>query len=146
MLQKPSRGWWVAPGGKMEPTETIKEAAIREFNEETGLRLIDPVLRAVTTMVIVDKDHQLMNEWMMFTFKASQFSGTMFTKSPEGKLVWQERHAHEQLPMAEGDHLLFRHALSSDDILYGTFYYTEDYQLVNYRLDSKSTDGKVETE
>lgn len=40
LLQKPRRGWWVAPGGKMESGESIKEAVIREFREETGIYLL----------------------------------------------------------------------------------------------------------
>ncbi|WP_142289537.1 NUDIX domain-containing protein, partial [Gottfriedia luciferensis] len=35
LLQKPRRNWWVAPGGKMEPGENIREAVVREYREET---------------------------------------------------------------------------------------------------------------
>ena len=36
LMQKPRRGWYVAPGGKMESGESIMDAAIREFQEETS--------------------------------------------------------------------------------------------------------------
>ena len=45
LLKKPRRGWYVAPGGKMDPGESIYEAAVREFTEETGAKPIDPHLK-----------------------------------------------------------------------------------------------------
>ena len=36
------RAWWVPVGGALEPGETPVEAAIRETEEETGLRIADP--------------------------------------------------------------------------------------------------------
>lgn len=45
LLQKPKRGWWVAPGGKMEPGESVRDSCIREFREETGIYLKTLILR-----------------------------------------------------------------------------------------------------
>ncbi|MCG0314635.1 MAG: NUDIX domain-containing protein, partial [Calditerricola sp.] len=83
LLRKPRRGWWVAPGGKMEPTESVTEAVIREYREETGLTLVDPALRGVFTVLIEDGG-RVVDEWMLFTFYAERYEGKPVMESPEG--------------------------------------------------------------
>ena len=56
LLQKPRRGWFVAPGGKMEIGESIYESAVREFQEETNLTPKDVHLKGTYTMVIKNGD------------------------------------------------------------------------------------------
>jgi 8-oxo-dGTP diphosphatase len=133
LLQKPSRGWWVAPGGKMELGESIKESAEREFREETGLQVENVNLRAVFTIVIVENDEPV-NEWMMFTFQAASYKGQMLETSPEGKLAWKNMSELATLPMAAGDRHMFSHVLHHQGVMHGTFYYTQDFELVSYRL------------
>ena len=42
-------GKYLAPGGKFESGESPDECVIREYKEETGLTLINPILRSVLT-------------------------------------------------------------------------------------------------
>ncbi len=118
----------------MEETESVKESVTREFREETGLQIEQPELRAVTSVVIMN-NQTITNEWMMFTFQASAYSGEMLSESPEGFISWQNNKDILQLPMADGDRFLFDHVLNKKGLMYGTVYYTEDYQLMSYRLD-----------
>ncbi|KHE73080.1 NUDIX domain-containing protein, partial [Halobacillus sp. BBL2006] len=76
MLKKPRRGWYVAPGGKMESGENIKDSAIREFEEETGLLIEKPELRGSFTFVMRE-EQQTKEEWMMFTFYSTSYSGDL---------------------------------------------------------------------
>ncbi|MFD2629130.1 8-oxo-dGTP diphosphatase [Oceanobacillus kapialis] len=134
-IKKPRRGWYAMPGGKMEPGETIKEAATREFFEETNLRVQNPELAGVFTFQ-VDTDDTFIQEWMMFTFIAYAYTGKLTDESPEGELEWVPLKNIENLPMAEGDREIFRHIIGhSKGILYGSFSYTENYQLLDARLD-----------
>ncbi len=137
LLQKPSRGWWVAPGGKMEAGETIKESVVREFREETGLSVKNAELKAVSSMVIVENE-QMVSEWMMFTFRASDCTGKQLTASPEGVLEWKNNGEILALPMAQGDKHILSHVLNGEGLLYCTFHYTPDFKLLSYRLDPGS--------
>lgn len=130
LLQKPRRNWWVAPGGKMEIGESVREAAIREYEEETGLTLIEPHLRGIFTFLMLD-GHKITSEWMMFTFQSERWRGELLKHSPEGKLAWQPISNIFDLDMAEGDRHIFRHVLHEEGILYGTFRYTPDFQLLS---------------
>lgn len=129
LLKKPRRGWWVAPGGKMEEKETIVESVVREYREETGITLIDPVLRGVFT-IIVEDNGRYVDEWMMFTFLAHQYEGQLLSESPEGELAWVSRTKIADLPKARGDQVFFDHLLTEqrDDVLIKRFRYTPDYE------------------
>ncbi|MFD1361638.1 NUDIX hydrolase [Lentibacillus salinarum] len=137
LLKKPRRGWYATPGGKMEQGESIKESAAREYREETELELVDPELAGVFTFMVYQAD-RLIQEWMMFTFLCQTYTGTLTNDCREGELEWVTRETIYELPMAEGDRKIFRHVLNSSKMLYGSFKYTEDYQLIECRLDPSS--------
>lgn len=134
LLKKPRRGWYAIPGGKMEQGESIKEAVVREYREETELHLHDPELAGAFTFSIY-KDDSVVQEWMMFTFVCLQYEGKLTAFCKEGELEWIPLHEIKNLPMAAGDRKIFAHVLSSKAMLYGTFSYTEDYELIDSYLD-----------
>ncbi len=134
LLQKPRRGWWVAPGGKMERGESVKDACIREFREETGIYLKNPNIKGIFTFIMVDGD-KVLSEWMMFTFLATESEGPTLKETDEGKIEWQKIDQIKDLPMAEGDHHIIEYMIHGNGIIYGTFTYTPDFKLMAYRLD-----------
>ncbi|AZV53782.1 NUDIX hydrolase [Bacillus pumilus] len=134
LLQKPRRGWWVAPGGKMESGESVKDSVVREYREETGIYILNPQLKGVFTFIIKEDD-QIVQEWMMFTFMADSFTGKNVTESEEGILKWHEVKDVPHLPMAPGDSHILDFMLKGKGLLHGTFTYTPDFELIAYRLD-----------
>ncbi|MDQ0818507.1 8-oxo-dGTP diphosphatase [Bacillus pumilus] len=134
LLQKPRRGWWVAPGGKMESGESVKDSVVREYREETGIYILNPQLKGVFTFIIKEGD-QIVQEWMMFTFMADSFTGKNVTESEEGILKWHEVKDVPHLPMAPGDSHILDFMLKGKGLLHGTFTYTPDFALIAYRLD-----------
>lgn len=134
LLQKPRRGWWVAPGGKMESGESVKDSVVREYREETGIYILNPQLKGVFTFIIKEGD-QIVQEWMMFTFMADSFTGKNVTQSEEGVLKWHDVKDVPDLPMAPGDSHILDFMLKGKGLLHGTFTYTPDFELIAYRLD-----------
>ncbi|RFU67020.1 8-oxo-dGTP diphosphatase [Peribacillus saganii] len=134
LLQKPRRGWWVAPGGKMEPGESVRDACIREYREETGVYLKNPSLKGIFTFIMKEGD-KVLSEWMMFTFYAVDSDGVNVDECEEGKLEWHPLDQIKNLPMAEGDTHILEYMIQGTGIIYGTFTYTPDFELLSYRLD-----------
>lgn len=135
LLKKPRRGWFVAPGGKMDAGESIYEAAVREFTEETGTVPINPHLKGVYTMVIQDATGgSVQDEWMLYTFVAHDLVGTPLETTTEGTLEWHPLAKLQTLPMAEGDRKNLLFAVSQPGMQYGTFYYTEQFKLLEEKI------------
>ncbi|NLY78437.1 MAG: 8-oxo-dGTP diphosphatase [Lysinibacillus sp.] len=129
LLKKPRRGWYVAPGGKMESGESIYEAAVREFQEETNVTPKNAHLKGVNTIIIKDGDATV-DEWMLFTFVSNGIEGVPVKENREGTLEWHPIEDLHHLPMAEGDRKNLLFAALNNGIQYGTCVYTKDYELL----------------
>lgn len=133
LLQKPRRNWWVAPGGKMESGETVKESVIREYREETGIYLSNPMLKGIFTIQIKEGT-EIASEWMMFTFFATEFEGENVSVCDEGTLAWHHKDSIASLEMAPGDYHIIDYMVKGKGTIYGLFTYTPDFELLSYRI------------
>ncbi|MBU9674187.1 NUDIX domain-containing protein [Planococcus sp. CP5-4] len=137
LMKKPRRDWYVAPGGKMESGESIYEAAIREFREETGAEPFGVHLKGVYTMMI-QEGGETVDEWMLFTFRATKLRGMPFEETREGILEWHPVENLHTLPMAEGDRTNLLFATYQEGVQYGTFYYTPEFELLEENIQSST--------
>ena len=64
-------GFFDIPGGKIEKNETIEEAVIREYKEETGTDILNPVYRGIINVVFPKGTYQY------HTFISDSFKGTL---------------------------------------------------------------------
>ncbi len=78
MIQRgnpPGKGLWSMPGGKQELGETVRETAVREAREETGLEITDLRLIDVVDGCYRLEDGTIENHWTLIEFRADWVAG-----------------------------------------------------------------------
>ncbi len=93
-------GKWNGLGGKFEAGETPERCVRREVEEEAGLFVQDPRLHG---LLMFPKFKG--NDWYVFVFTATEFSGELIESSPEGRLQWIEDDKLTSLNLWESDHV-----------------------------------------
>jgi len=109
---------WNGLGGKMEAGESPEDCVIREVWEESGLRIKNPKLKGVLIFPSFDQ----VDDWLVFVFTASQFSGRLKACSPEGDLAWILDREVQRLNLWEGDRYFLKH-LNGRRFFSGKFIY-----------------------
>lgn len=95
-------GKWNGLGGKFEAGETPEECIRREVQEESGLVIQNPQLHGLLVFTEFKG-----NDWYVFVFTATEFSGELTESSPEGKLEWIPDEQLTSLNLWESDHIFF---------------------------------------
>lgn len=122
----PFPGLWVAPGGKVEPGESPAEGALRELQEETGLRAGSATLRGIIYETSPRADWQ----WLIFAYVVRQFTGELAGDGREGRLRWWPLRDPSRIPMPEADRHFFQPVVLGTDQPYEhTFHYDAELRL-----------------
>jgi 8-oxo-dGTP diphosphatase len=116
-------GKWNGLGGKFEAGETPEECVRREVEEESGLVIRNPRLHG---LLMFPKFKG--NDWYVFVFTATEFSGELMMDSPEGKLEWVPDEKMSSLQLWESDHI-FMPWIENGDFFSAKF----DYEGANMR-------------
>ncbi len=130
--KEPNKGLWIAPGGKLEFDESPQECALRELEEETGLRGRAPKLRGIITEVSPRQDYQ----WLIFIFVTRQIKGSMIDceqlDCPEGLLAWVPIDQVPDLPIPGADAIFFPHIIGDGPIFRAKFVYDKALGIVDW--------------
>jgi len=97
----PIQGQWSIPGGVLEVGEMLREAAIREAREETGL-IVDPgELLGVFDRILRDPDHRVQYHYVLIDFLCRRIGGELLAASDAAEVRWFTRQELPTLNLAE---------------------------------------------
>ncbi len=128
-------GFWNAPGGKIESSESEEEATKREVLEETGLAVSD--LKIAGKLEFYFGEGKRRPDWTAVVFKTDRFSGRLKERGDEGVLGWFDK---DKLPMNQmwEDDRYWLPLLIRGVRFRGRFEFTADSKrLVKYELEKE---------
>jgi mutator protein MutT len=85
---EPDLGLWSVPGGLVELGETVKEAAIREVFEETGIVIGGLSLLDVIDKIITDEKGDIRYHFVIIDYLAKKLGGELEAKDDALDARW----------------------------------------------------------
>lgn len=123
---------WIVPGGHVEPGEMAIENIEREFQEETGLRLLNAQYKG---MIKIDNRERTKPDGKpfefnatLYLFNASRYSGIFKPtddKTPPNPHYWVPIEKVNNKPMHEGDKIMWQ-LIRSGNIFEANFIYKKE--------------------
>jgi len=97
----PIQGQWSIPGGVLEVGEFVRDAAIREAREETGLIVEPGELLGVFDRVLRDADKRVQYHYVLIDFLCRPVGGNLLAASDAAEVRWFTRAELPALNLAE---------------------------------------------
>ena len=117
---------YAPPGGKCETGESPLDCILREYYEETGLRLINPRLQGMSYW----RDSA---EGIIFIYVAEKFEGDLKETSEEGTIEWikaEDLYKLKQFSQNE----IFTPYLFKEELFEGKFLLDENCNVLEYKI------------
>jgi len=97
----PIQGHWSIPGGVLEVGEMIREAAIREAREETGLIVEPGELLGVYDRILRNEEKRVQYHYVLIDFLCKPVGGTLLAASDAAEVRWFRQDELLALNLAE---------------------------------------------
>jgi 8-oxo-dGTP diphosphatase len=97
----PLQAQWSIPGGLLEVGELVREAAVREAQEETGLIVEAGELLGVYDRVLRDADKRVQYHYVLIDFLCRRVGGDLAAASDAAEVRWFTREDLPDLKLAE---------------------------------------------
>jgi 8-oxo-dGTP diphosphatase len=97
----PLQAQWSIPGGVLEIGEMIREAAVREAREETGLVVEPEDLLGVYDRILRDIEERVQYHYVLIDFLCRRIGGELLAASDAAEVRWFKRDELPELNLAE---------------------------------------------
>ena len=97
----PIQGQWSIPGGVLEVGEMVREAAVREAREETGLMVEPGELLGVYDRILRDPEQRVQYHYVLIDFLCRVVGGELLAASDAAEVRWFRREELSALRLAE---------------------------------------------
>jgi ADP-ribose pyrophosphatase YjhB (NUDIX family) len=97
----PLQAEWSIPGGVLEVGELVREAAVREAREETGLIVEPAELLGVYDRVLRDAEKRVQYHYVLIDFLCCRVAGELAAASDASEVRWFTREELPGLKLAE---------------------------------------------
>lgn len=109
--KEPYIGYWAFPGGKIEPYEHVREAAMREIQEETGISTTFDSHEGFVSE-IVEENNTVLYHFLIHICRLNPLSSSI-TSTPEGEVAWFNLDELDTLHIVHSDLLMIKHMILS---------------------------------
>jgi 8-oxo-dGTP diphosphatase len=100
-LHPPLQAQWSIPGGVLEVGERVREAAIREAREETGLTVDPGELLGVYDRILRNPEKRVQYHYVLIDFLCRRVAGDLAAASDAAEARWFSREELPALNLAE---------------------------------------------
>jgi 8-oxo-dGTP diphosphatase len=98
---EPLKGEWSIPGGVVELGETLRQAAVREAEEETGLEVEAGGVLEVVDRIMRDSESKVQYHYVLVDFLCRRISGEARPGADASELRWITPEELDGFPIAD---------------------------------------------
>ena len=107
---EPLKGEWSIPGGVVELGETLRQAAVREAKEETGLEVEAGEVLEVVDRIMRDPEHKVQYHYVLVDFLCRRISGEARSGADASELRWITPEELRSFPVSDSAAAVIRKA------------------------------------